>query len=190
MFKKTITASLTFVLFSLMSCFAKENLKIKDFCKINIGTKRADIEKFIGKPQEKSKSNFIYNLDYECKMKLIYKNDKLNKIFFIDPCKREYQLKSNQTSISSNAKIGILPSGPNQKNRTISINDFCKVKEGMKYNKVVNLIGPNTGSIGFGMVWDVYEFPDSSYMKLWYNNNNLAFLNFVDCCNREYASVN
>ncbi|KAF2330984.1 hypothetical protein [Flavobacterium ginsenosidimutans] len=119
MFKKTIAASLTFVLFSLMNCFAKENLKIKDFCKINIGTKRADIEKFIGKPQEKLKSNFIYNLDYECKMKLIYKNNKLSKMFFIDPCKREYQLKSNQTSVSSTAKIGILHSGPNQKQNNI-----------------------------------------------------------------------
>ncbi|MCV2487467.1 hypothetical protein OD917_21210 [Flavobacterium sp. SH_e] len=179
--KEHILKCFVLILFSTYSSFSN-NLKLSDFCKIEIGIKRTDAEKIIGVSCQKVRSSFVYKLDYQCKMKLIYKNDKLIQMYFIDPCAKEYKLDSSnknfrpfryQTSESVIEKI--------------TINDFCKVKLGMKRNKVLNLIGNQTGNQGSGIVWDEYQFPDKSYFKLWYNNEEkLELLKYVDSCGREY----
>lgn len=166
------------------TCFAKSNLKLVDFFQINIGIKITDAEKIIGKPNKTVKSNInynLYNLLDDCKMKLVYKNKKLSKMYFIDPCKREYELKTRKPS---NA---LCYSVSNRKK--LSIKDFCKITVGMKYNTIVNLIGSETRATGFGIIRPIYDFQDDSYMRLLYLNDTLIILDFVDSCGREYSLI-
>lgn len=184
MYIKNILINLSFVVLSSTTCFAKENLMLTDFCKINIGIKRTTVENFIGRPQKTGKTGNVYYLNLGRKMKLTYKNNKLQQMYFIDSCNREYKLVSTKIPAFFRYK-----SSEKSDKKTLSF-DLCDARLGMKRNEILNLLGNQTGNQGSGIVWDEYEFPDKSYFKLLYNYEILSCLEFVDVCGREYSLVN
>lgn len=70
------------------------------------------------------------------------------------------------------------------------ISEFSKIKIGMTYEDVVNLIGEPTYSLGSGMGWDLYEVADGWYFKLSFagNGGTLIDIRIVDeINNREFV---
>lgn len=51
-------------------------------------------------------------------------------------------------------------------NGRFTVSDFEEIQLGMSYDKVVEIMGEPTGTIGFGIVWEVYGLNDGSYMKM------------------------
>lgn len=170
-----------FLLFS-SCCFAK-NLKLADFSAIDFGIERYVAEKIIGKPHSILKSDtyyYVYNLENSCVMKLTYdRNNKLNMLYFVDSCEREYKLDENKVKKSNPFIYNI------ENRKKISIQDFCKTKSGMSRDEIGKLLGKPSHT-GFGIIWEIYKFTDHSYMKLWYNDDTLVFFKFVDPVGREY----
>ncbi|MCL2149983.1 MAG: hypothetical protein FWH51_03510, partial [Dehalococcoidia bacterium] len=76
--------------------------------------------------------------------------------------------------------------------RTYTISDFTKVELGMTYEKVVELMGEPTGSVGSGIVWQTYMLLDGSYVKLFfgsappYSDSWLVEIYIVDPSGREF----
>jgi len=51
-------------------------------------------------------------------------------------------------------------------NGSFEVSDFEQIHCGMSYDEVVEIMGEPTGTLGYGIVWEVYSLNDSSYMKL------------------------
>lgn len=51
-------------------------------------------------------------------------------------------------------------------NGNFAVSDFEEIQMGMSYNQVVEIIGEPTGTMGYGIVWEVYSLNDGAYMKL------------------------
>ncbi|MDE5770149.1 MAG: hypothetical protein K2I06_00760 [Ruminococcus sp.] len=57
-------------------------------------------------------------------------------------------------------------------NGNFAVSDFNEIQIGMSYDKVVELIGEPTGTVGYGIVWEVYSLNDGAYMKLLFTGYN------------------
>ena len=75
------------------------------------------------------------------------------------------------------------------KNGNFTISDFSKVQLGMSYYDVVNLMGEPTGTLGSGIIWDIYSLDDGSYVKLLFTGyeETLKKMIIVDTVGREFA---
>lgn len=60
--------------------------------------------------------------------------------------------------------------GQKMEKQSYSIADFTKIKIGMTYDEVVELMEKPTGSLGFGLIWYTYELSDDSYVKLFFGS--------------------
>ena len=49
---------------------------------------------------------------------------------------------------------------------------FEEIQLGMSYSQVVEIIGEPTGTVGYGIVWEVYSLNDGSYMKMLFTGYN------------------
>lgn len=49
---------------------------------------------------------------------------------------------------------------------------FEEIQPGMSYSQVVEIIGEPTGTVGYGIVWEVYGLNDGSYMKMLFTGYN------------------
>lgn len=74
------------------------------------------------------------------------------------------------------------------KNGNFTISDFAKVQLGMSYDDVVNLLGEPTGTLGSGIIWDIYSLDDGSYVKLLFTGyeETLIKMIIVDTIGREF----
>ncbi len=74
------------------------------------------------------------------------------------------------------------------KNGNFTISDFSKVQLGMSYYDVVNLMGEPTGTLGSGIIWDIYSLDDGSYVKLLFTGyeETLKKMIIVDTVGREF----
>ncbi|MDE6781156.1 MAG: hypothetical protein K2J40_06840, partial [Ruminococcus sp.] len=57
-------------------------------------------------------------------------------------------------------------------NGGFDISDFEEIKIGMSYDEVVSILGEPTGTIGYGIVWEVYSLKDGSYVKMLFMGYN------------------
>ena len=55
---------------------------------------------------------------------------------------------------------------PKMERKTFAIADFTKIKIGMTYETVIELIGEPTDSTGAGVVWQRYKLDEGWYIKL------------------------
>ncbi|MDE5620236.1 MAG: hypothetical protein K2O29_00695 [Ruminococcus sp.] len=60
----------------------------------------------------------------------------------------------------------------NSDNRNFSVSDFEEIQLGMSYSQVVEIMGEPTGTVGFGIVWEVYGLNDGAYMKMLFTGYN------------------
>lgn len=51
-------------------------------------------------------------------------------------------------------------------NGGFAVSDFEKIQTGMSYDEVVGIMGEPSGTVGYGIVWDVYALDDGSYIKM------------------------
>lgn len=64
-------------------------------------------------------------------------------------------------------------------NGGFSVSDFEEIHTGMSYNEVVAILGEPTGTMGFGIVWDVYSLKDGSYVKMLFTGYNQILTKMV-----------
>lgn len=57
-------------------------------------------------------------------------------------------------------------------NGNFKVSDFEEIQLGMSYDKVVGIVGEPTGTVGYGIVWEVYGLNDGSYMKMLFTGYN------------------
>lgn len=57
-------------------------------------------------------------------------------------------------------------------NGSFAVSDFEEIKLGMSYSQVVEIMGEPTGTVGFGIVWDVYSLNDGAYIKMLFTGYN------------------
>lgn len=51
-------------------------------------------------------------------------------------------------------------------NGGFDISDFEDIKTGMSYEEVTAILGEPTGTMGYGIVWEVYSLKNGSYVKM------------------------
>lgn len=57
-------------------------------------------------------------------------------------------------------------------NENFSVSDFDEIQPGMSYDKVVEIMGEPTGTIGYGIVWEVYSLNHGAYIKMLFTGYN------------------
>jgi len=60
--------------------------------------------------------------------------------------------------------------------KTYTIADFTKVKIGMTYDEVIELVGVPIDSIGSGIVWQRYKLDEGWYIKLLFMGETEALI--------------
>ncbi|MDE5582271.1 MAG: hypothetical protein K2J08_01015 [Ruminococcus sp.] len=64
-------------------------------------------------------------------------------------------------------------------NGNFAVSDFEEIKTGMSYDKVTEIIGEPTGTVGYGIVWEVYSLNDGTYMKMLFTGYNQILTEMV-----------
>ena len=97
----------------------------------------------------------------------------------------EYRVVVNLESVPIEAKV------PKMEMKSGLLFNFSKVKIGMKYNEVVELVGEPTNSVGSGLIWFRYKIDEGWYIKLFFGSDNtLIIMKIVDYPNnREFKLV-
>ena len=57
-------------------------------------------------------------------------------------------------------------------NGNFTVSDFEEIQLGMSYSQVVEILGEPTGTVGYGIVWDVYRLNDDTFMKMLFTGYN------------------
>jgi hypothetical protein len=71
--------------------------------------------------------------------------------------------------------------------QVLTLSDFTEVQIGMKFDDVVKCVGSPTGSQGSGLIWQIYQLCDGSYMQLFFGSeDSLVSMSIVDPDGREF----
>lgn len=60
-----------------------------------------------------------------------------------------------------------------------SVSDFEEIHTGMSYDEVVAILGEPAGTMGCGIVWEVYSLKDGSYVKMLFTGYNQILTKMV-----------
>jgi len=105
-------------------------------------------------------------------------------IFAIGCEKEEQKTRISQNEIVNLGSVPIEAKEPEMEMKSGLLSKFSKVKIGMKYDEVVELVGEPTNSVGSGIIWNRYKIDEGWYILLLFFPE-LADMRIVDYPNNQ-----
>ncbi|MEA4832372.1 MAG: hypothetical protein VB118_07130 [Oscillospiraceae bacterium] len=113
-------------------------------------------------------------------------------IIMLSACSsNEKKIAEEYESNMKNNELFIFPGGGYATykyiDRNLYLNDFTKIKVGMTYKEIINIIGEPNGVFGSGVQWPFYETFDKSYIILYIgleSYSKLISIRIVDASGR------
>jgi outer membrane protein assembly factor BamE (lipoprotein component of BamABCDE complex) len=165
----------------------KEDNSLSNFSKVKIGMTYDEVVKLVGKPTETVGSDIIWALhkmDEGWYVKLFFgPNNTLFDMYIVN-YPNEWEFKLQQKLSYAKAKE------PEMEIKQCSLSNFSKVKPGMTYDEVVELLGKPTAWKDSDIPWYLYKIDEGWYIRLFfmsisYNSNEiLASMYIVDYHNK------
>jgi outer membrane protein assembly factor BamE (lipoprotein component of BamABCDE complex) len=156
---------------------------LSSFSKVKLWMKYDEVVELMGDPTDTFGSGvtwYRYIIDDWNIMLLFWGYENVLVSMYIEGYSWEFKLQRKEASIKSEE--------PEMEMKPCSLSNFSKVKIGMKYDEIIELLGKPTATEGSGITWYLYKIAEGWYIRLFFSNDDtLISMYIVDYpCKREF----